>query len=98
MKRPYTHIEPRTQVSDAALARGDRNAWRQVLGLPPAIPYDAIGRRKTGDHTMSPPKKQGPDFIPPGDLEDAVGTHEQTDFGDSDADDEDSEDSKSDFE
>jgi hypothetical protein len=47
---------------------------------------------------MSPPKKQGPDFIPPGDLEDAVGTHEQTDFGDSDADDEDSEDSKSDFE
>lgn len=63
----------------------------------PSLPYDAIGRRKTGGPLMAP-KKQAPDFIPPGDLEDAVGPHEQTDFGDSDADDEDTEDSKSDFE
>jgi ribosomal protein L37AE/L43A len=31
-------IEPRTQVSDAALASGDRNAWRQILGFPPDKP------------------------------------------------------------
>jgi hypothetical protein len=29
-------IEPREQVSDAALAAGDRNAWRQILGIPSA--------------------------------------------------------------
>lgn len=27
-------VEPRTRVSDAALASGDRNAWRQMLGFP----------------------------------------------------------------
>ncbi len=27
-------IEPRTQVSDAALAGGDLDAWRQILGFP----------------------------------------------------------------
>lgn len=33
--RPYTHVEPRTEVSDAALASGDLNAWKQILGLSP---------------------------------------------------------------
>lgn len=51
----YTYIEPRIAVSDAALASGDRNAWRQILGLagpndppvkpdrePPPLPGDFI--------------------------------------------------------
>lgn len=29
----HTRIEPRIEVSDRALASGDRNAWKQILGL-----------------------------------------------------------------
>lgn len=31
-------IEPREEVSDAALANGDRNAWMQALGFPSGKP------------------------------------------------------------
>lgn len=40
MQRPYTHVEPRTEISDHALATGNLSAWRQVLGLDAADPRD----------------------------------------------------------
>lgn len=38
--QPYTHVEPRTEVSDHALATGNLSAWKQVLGLDAADPRD----------------------------------------------------------
>lgn len=53
--RKYTHIEPRTEVSDAALASGDLNAWKQILGLmpdprDPTIPPDTEVNKPAPDN------------------------------------------------
>ncbi len=40
-----TKFEPREHVIDAALANGNRDAWRQALGLPPAEPCAPERRR-----------------------------------------------------
>lgn len=39
-------IEPRHEVADAALASGDLNAWKQVLGFPRA---SAVENNRTGE-------------------------------------------------
>lgn len=80
-RKPYTHIEPRTEVSDAALARGDREAWYQVLGLrPPSIPFDAIGRRHRGQEAAGIPgghsMSKKPTQLPPA-AQEAVGGQDE---------------------
>jgi len=74
--RPYTHVEPRTEVSNAALASGDLNAWKQVLGLSPGGEGDSEGGPAPAAEPLAPldePKKPS-DFVndPPADPVDQV--------------------------